>query len=233
MSARLVLGASALLVVASLHAAPAAAQAPPTIQPLKPCYVTASTPAGPQGEPVQITAAGFTPNSRVDLTIDGQPVEGGTGLQVDATGAVTVPQFPAPFVASGSQTFTFTLTEQGNPASTVSASAKSTALGVKVRPKIAKPSDRIRFKGLGFTADEPIYAHYVHKGKLRKTVRMVRKPGECGSFKVHRRQIPIKRPGLGRWIVQFDQSKQYVDPAVAVTPIVYARLFIKLELVRR
>jgi hypothetical protein len=231
MPARLVAGSGALLVVALLHAAPATAQALPTIQPLKPCYVTAGTRKAPTSEPVQISAAGFTPNSQVDLMIDGRLARGGRGLQTDAAGNLPIPPIEAPYVRRGSRAFTVTLTEQGNSANTVSTTAKSTALSVRVRPTTAKPSDRIRFKGLGFTADLPIYAHYLLKGKLRKTVVMARTPGECGSFEVYRRQIPIKRPGLGMWTVQFDQSEQYVDPDV--TAIVYVQLFIRLELVRR
>jgi hypothetical protein len=229
MSPRTLAASSALLIVL---AAPAAAEALPTIQPLKPCYVTAATAQGPQSEGFQVSAAGFTPNSQVDLTIDGLPFEGSQGLQTDAAGSLVLPSLlPAPFVASGSKTFTVTLTEVGNPANTVSTTAKSTALGVTVKPTSARPSQRIRFKGLGFTDAKPIYAHYIHKGKVRKTVRMARKPRACGGFKARRRQIPIKDPGLGKWILQFDQKKRFVDPAV--TPIVYVRLGITIRLVPR
>src|SRR5215207_8421381 len=118
----------------------------------------------------------------------------------------------APYVKRGIEEFTITLTEVGNEANTVSATAKSTALGVSLRPSSAKPSDKVRFEGLGFTNDAPIYAHYLHKGRLRRTVRMAREPRQCGGFRVHRRQIPIRRPGLGDWIVRFDQSKQLTRP---------------------
>jgi hypothetical protein len=216
-----------------LLAAPAAARALPAIQPLKPCYVTADTAQGPQSEGFQVTATGFTPNSKVDLTIDGAPVDGGAALQTDTVGTLSLPNLvPAPFVASGSATFTVTLTEQGNPANTVSTTAKSTALGVTVNPTSARPSQRIRFTGLGFTQEKAIYAHYVHKGKLRKTVRMAREPRECGGFSVRRRQIPIKNPGLGNWIVQFDQYKRFRNPNNPnVEPFVFVRLGIRIRLV--
>src|SRR5215208_1653940 len=167
MSPRTLAGSGALLIAL---AAPAAAQALPTIGPLKPCYVTAATPSGPQSEGVQITAAGFTPNSTVTLTIDGATLPGSEGLQTDTAGNLNLSQLvPAPFVASGSRSFTITLTEDGNPANTVSVTA---------RPQQAPPSDLVRFKGLGFTEDKAIYAHYIYKGKVRKTVRMARTPGE-------------------------------------------------------
>jgi hypothetical protein len=228
MSVRILAGSGALLFAL---AAPAAADAVPTIQPLKPCYVTADTENGPQSEGVQIAAAGFSPNASVDLTIDGAPYPGGQGLKANDLGELPVGSLPAPFVERGRRDFTITLTEQGNPANTASATAKSTALGVDVKPKQARPSDRIRFKGLGFTEAKGIYAHYIYKGKLRKTVRMARKPRSCGGFKVRRRQIPIKRPGLGDWTIQFDQSRRYVDPAE--TAIVYVRLDIRIRRVPR
>jgi hypothetical protein len=218
----------ALLVALAL---PAAAHAVPTLQPLKPCYVTAQTSAGPQSEGVVVTAAGFTPNSKVDLTIDGAPYPGGASLQTGMSGELTIPPVQAPFVAAGSRPFSLTLTEQGNPANTVSATSKSTALGVDVIPRSAAPSDRVRFKGLGFTQDKPIFAHYLRKGKLRKTVRMARRPGECGSFAKRRRQIPISEPRLGLWTVQFDQSRRLVHPAAG--KIVYVRLGIRVRLVPR
>ena len=105
----------------------------------------------------------------------------------------------------------------------MSTTAKSTALGVTVNPASARPSQRVRFKGLGFTQDKPIYAHYIHKGKVRKTVRMARRPRECGGFSARRRQIPIKNPRLGRWTVQFDQYKRFVDPNVEADRLRAAR----------
>jgi hypothetical protein len=226
MSARTLAGIGALLIAL---AAPAAAQAVPTIAPLKPCYVTADTDVGPQSEGVQISATGFTPNSKVDLALDGVPYPAGNGLQTGPAGELTLLEpIPAPFVQRGSRTFTITLTEQGNPANTVSATAKSTALGVAVKPKRSAPSDKVRFKGLGFTEERPIFAHYIYKGKVRKTVRMARRPRECGGFRVRRRQIAVRNPGLGVWTIQFDQSRRFVDPAV--TPIVFVWLKIRVTL---
>src|SRR5919201_654953 len=114
MSRRTLAGGGALLLVASLHVLPATAHAVPTIDPLKPCYVTAD-------------------------------------LQVGQTGELVLARpFPAPFVESGSRSFTITLIEDANPANTASATAQSTALGVTVTPRQARPSQRIRFRGLGF-----------------------------------------------------------------------------------
>ncbi len=227
MSARSLAAGGAL--IAAL-AAPAAAQAAPVIQPLEPCYVTALTSEGQQSEAMQIMAGGFTPNSDVRLTIDGAPVPGGEALKAGLAGELNVPGFPAPFVESGRRPFTVTLTEIDNPANTVSATSESAALGVSLKPETAKPSQRIRFKGLGFTEDRAIWVHYLRKGKLRKSVRMAREPRACGGFRKRRRQFPMRNPRLGKWILQFDQSRQYVDPNV--TAIDFVRLAIRIRLVR-
>jgi hypothetical protein len=207
MSRRPVAVTGALLIALLVPAAAEAAE----IQPLKPCYVTANTPSGPQQEGVAISASGFTPNSTVDLAIDGASV--GTALQTDASGLLNLSasQVKAPFIPEGSRQFTVTLTETTNPANTVSTTSMTTALGVDVKPRQARPSRRIRFKGSGFTGDKPVYAHYVYRNKLRKTVRMARKTTDCGDWTSHRRQIPVDDPGQGNWIVQFDQSKKFRD----------------------
>jgi hypothetical protein len=228
MSARIPAVTGALLIALLV---PASAEAA-TIEPLKPCYVTAGSAAQPQGEPVQIRAAGFTANSKVDLAVDGQPVS--AGLQTDPAGNLSLPnQLAAPFIDSGTREFTVTLTEQSNPTNTVSATAKTTALNLSVKPRRARPSQRIRFKGNGFTARKPVYAHYIYKKKLRKTVRMVRKTGTCGGWTTRKPQIPINEPKPGTWTVQFDQSKKYIDATKPNNTLesVFVRLGISVTLV--
>jgi hypothetical protein len=226
MSPRTLAVAGALLTALAV---PAGARAAVIDPPLKPCYVTVGEAPGEQ-ESVTFRASGFTPNSRVDLVLDGLPVPGGVALQTDANGALgalTALSIPAPYLAAGSRDFTISLTEQGNPASTATATAKTTALGITVEPQSAKPSSRIHFRGNGFTGRNRVYAHYLYRGKLRKTVRMAKPKGPCGSWKAHKRQIPVPNPGTGRWIVQFDQLKRYVEPPAI--PSVYVRLTIRVR----
>ena len=237
MHARVVAVAGGLL---TLLLVPAAAQAVPTLEPMKPCYVTARVgpgEAGKQGEPVMLRAAGFTPDSRVTLTMTmGATTFPSTAdLQVDAMGQLVVPEFPAPFVGRGTQPFAVTLTEQapGNTANTVTGNALTSALGVSVQPQQARPSQRIRFKGLGFTADKPVYAHYTFRGKERRRVRLVNRPGTCGAWSVRRPQFPMKSPSQGRWVIQFDQSKRYVNGTTGRLASVFVRLQINVKLVPR
>jgi hypothetical protein len=199
----------ALLIAA---AAPAAAPGA-TLAPLKPCYVT----AGGKSEGVDLRASGFTPNAKVDLAIDGQPVVGAQGLQADGAGALGAigapPQAAAPFVRTGSRPFSLTLTEHGNPANVATGTSRVVALGVSVKPRRARPSRRIRFRGAGFTDPKGVYAHYLYGGKVRATVRLARNPGRCGRWQTRAPQIPLRDPAIGLWTVQFDQSRRYLDPS--------------------
>jgi hypothetical protein len=222
--------AGALLVALAV---PASAQAVPTIEPLKPCYVTAGTAKKPQGEPVMINAQGFTANSKVDLTVNGAPLKGSTGLQVGETGLLTLPPFPAPFVRQGPEDFTVTLAERDNAVNTVTATAKSTRLGVRIRPRSARPSERIRFEGSGFTGEQPVYAHYTRNGRQVARVRMVRRTGECGAWSARRQQFPMEEPTPGTWVVQFDQSKKYRDGRRGKLDSVYVRVRFSVTLVPR
>jgi hypothetical protein len=214
-------------VLLATLAVPSAAQAAPTLlDPLKPCYATAGTAEDPQVEGIMVRATGFTPNAKVDLTLDGKPVPGGDRLQTYADGtlgAFSPVEVPAPYIARGTRRFTLTLTEVDNPANVLTATAKTTALKVSVRPRSASPSSRVRFSGSGFTAPRPVYAHYVHysrnpyrvagqTGDLMRTVRIERPAGDCGAFRVRRRQIPVRDPRVGFWLIQFDQSRRYASP---------------------
>jgi hypothetical protein len=208
MSPRTLAVSGALLIALAV---PAGAQAAVTIDPLsKPCYVTADTDAGRVGETIVVRAHGFSQNAVVDIAFDGEVRY--AGVQVDANGELGVlspARVDAPFIKRGSRDFTMTITEQGNPANTATVTGRRVALDVRIKPKQAFTTDRIRFRGGGFTLDKPVYAHYVYKGKLRKTVRMARNPNKCGEWTKRAQQIPVADPGKGIWTVQFDQVKKY------------------------
>jgi hypothetical protein len=205
--------AGALLVAL---AAPASAQAVPTIEPLRPCYATAGTQKKPVGEGVVVRAQGFTPNSKVDLTLNGEFLGGSQGLQVNEAGLLTLDkfEFPAPFARKGApQDFEVRVAEQGNPANVAVAVARTVRLDVAMRPRSARPSSKVRFKGSGFLEEgRPVFAHYLYRGKPRRTVRLAEATGPCGTWTARAPQIPVRNPSLGRWRVQFDQSKRYVNP---------------------
>jgi hypothetical protein len=196
--------------LAALALLPATAQAA-AIAPLKPCYISVTNPPGSNPptlrEPLDVAGSGFTAGSLVDLSFDGTVDR---TVQADAAGNLPPQVLASPYQAKGQGTFTLTAAERGNPANAVSAPSRKVALALSLKPKKAKPSRRIRFKGSGFTAQKAVWAHYLYKGKVRKTVRLVKRiKNPCGTFSVKRKQIPIKRPKLGVWRLQVDQQKRY------------------------
>jgi hypothetical protein len=207
------LPATALLVLAL--AAPASAA--PVMAPLHACYASDGT-APAQRETVSVLASGFTPAAHVDLLIDGQFQTSG---RADINGAVAA-KVPAPFQGIGQRQFTLTLQEQENTTNFVTASSLVTNLSVTLRPKRARPSRKVRFNGRGFIKDAPVFGHYVFGGKVRKTIRLAHRPVQpCGIFHAKRRQIPVKHPATGTWLLQVDQQRRYSPhPASNVQPVI-------------
>jgi hypothetical protein len=193
--------------LAALALLPATAQAA-ALAPLKPCYISVTQPTGSKiTEPLDLAGNGFTAGSLVDVSFDGRLDR---TIQADAAGNLPPQILQSPYQAKGQGTFTLTAAERGNPANTVALPSRTTALTLKLKPKRARPSARIRFKGAGFTAQKAVWAHYLYKGKVRKTVRLVKRiKNPCGTFSVKRKQIPIQRPKLGVWRLQVDQQKRY------------------------
>jgi hypothetical protein len=112
---------------------------------------------------------------------------------------------------------------------TATATSRVTALALRLKPQRAAPSRRVRFIGSGFTDGPMVYAHYVRKGKHRKTVELGAPQGPCGRISAKRRQIPVKRPALGRWTLQVDNQPTYsAEPAG-----VFVRLAITVRRVAR
>ena len=212
MRLRLIVATSALLLGPIGSAAAA-----PVLEPLKPCYQSLGEDLR-QRETIELRAHDFTPLGTVDVLIDGKPAL--TGGTVDAFGAIKA-SVSVPYQADGERTFSVTLTERENPANTVTATAMVSDLTVALRPKEARSSSRVRFRGRGFTGPSAVYGHYLQvrpdgTRRLRRTVRLARPAGTCGTFEVRRRQIPLQRPRTGLWVLQVDQQRDYApDPASA------------------
>lgn len=194
---------AAVLVAAGALALPGAA-AGATFSAVKPCYVSASTPA-PQSEPIALAGSGFTPSSRVDIDVGGARQV--TGAPVDAAGNLAPLSLSSPFVRSGEQRFAITATEQGAAAPAAVVESRATALDASIS-RTDYTFQKARFRGRGFTGQGRVYAHYRFRDKTRKTISF-RPKGPCGTFRGRRPQIPVKRPRNGEWVVQFDQQRTY------------------------
>jgi hypothetical protein len=208
--------------VAAALLLPQAAQAA-TLAPLGACYrsVDAQT-----RESVPVRGSGFTPGETVTVSIDGVVVR--DDVTVLSTGEV-VGAVQAPYQASGERAFTLTVTENNQPANTASTPSRVTALDLRLSPRRAAPSKRVRFLGRGFTDGTAVYAHYVRGGKHRRTVSLGAPRGACGTVNVKRRQIPISKPRTGRWTLQVDNAPDYSSAPAGV----FVRLAITVRKVLR
>jgi hypothetical protein len=209
-----------LLAAAAALLAPQSAQGA-AVAPLGTCYRSVDV---NKRETVPVVASGFTPGEQVEVAIDGQRVNVRVGEEVRESVTVLPDgsiqgSVPAPYQASGQRPFTLTVTQIGQPANTDSADSRVAALGIRLKPRNAAPSKRVRIRGLGFTDGDMVYAHYVRKKKVRKTIKLGAPKGPCGRISVRRRQIPVRRPALGRWIMQVDNSPAYSPTPVGVSAI--------------
>jgi hypothetical protein len=121
-----------------------------------------------------------------------------------------------PYETSGQRPFSVSVTERANPGVAVSTTSLVTALTFELRPPQAPPSRRVRFLGRGFVEQATVWGHYVFRGQVRRTVRLGHPQGDCGTFDVRRRQIPVPRPRTGRWTLQVDQQRVYATPPDSV-----------------
>jgi hypothetical protein len=203
---------SVIAALCLLAGAPATAGAATWTAPLARCFVSVG--AVPQERQlVTVGAAGFTPLKPVDVLVDGAPAIGDDGQPIafvaDPAGQVGG-NVRAPYQPSGERAFGISVKEQANPANAITVISQVTALDVTLTPAEAPASRRVRFTGRGFIKAAPVWGHYLFKGKVRKTVRLARRPADaCGTFSVKHRQIPIFRPHTGRWILQVDQQHVY------------------------
>jgi hypothetical protein len=195
-------------VVAALLLLPGAAHAA-TLTPIKACYVTSTDEVTGtiRQEPIEFSGSGFAPSALIDIAVDGTVKR---TVQADPAGNLPAQALDAPYRRKGQREFRLTATDQANPANTVEAVSNVTAFDVSIKPSTAAPSSRVRFAGRGFTPPGSVYGHYLYRGHVRKTVRLSKSPAApCGTFKVKRRQIPVKNPRLGQWTLQIDQEKKY------------------------
>ncbi len=200
-------------VPAILLAALSAAAYPvstPSLDPLKLCYVTVQTGMDAyETESVRVAGRSFTPGSTVDISVDDEVAV--SGVPIGPDGILPEGYVSSPYILRGDRVFSLTAAERGRDGRSVTLESLVSPLVVRATPKRARPTKKIRFRGRGFTERASLFAHYIRRGKLRKTVRLKKTTsGACGTFNVKRRQFPF-RPGKGTWRVQFDQHRKLTD----------------------
>jgi hypothetical protein len=217
-------------IVALLVAAPTAAAA--EIQVDRPCYADPSQ----RADTIALTGSGFAPNAAYQVLLDGQPLQGGTG-NADASGAIAG-SLAAPSLGSstgGSRyQHSYSLTAQdasgGGPTATFAVSK----LFATFRPTSGNPKTlKVRFALYGFglagDAAPTIYLHYVApNGKLKKTYRLGKGRGPCGSLKTSLRRLFPFSAGRGAWNLQFDTSRAY-KPGLSTSPFLFYTLGVTVK----
>ncbi len=96
-------------------------------------------------------------------------------------------------------------------------SSRVTALAVRLRPRAARPTSIVKWRGRGFTSPGPVFVHYVKDGEVRSTVRVATPRGPCARIRARRAQFPF-RPSLGACVLQVDQQRAFAP--IPATPFV-------------
>ena len=162
---------------------------------------------------VTVNGTGFGAGRPYAVTLDGTALAGG-GATTDANGAVqgAIPP-PALDVTEMERIFKVGVQSDDLSAETLFTVTRFAA-DFTPSTRVA-PNSMVRFSvyGFGLAAPNPdVYLHYVSPaGRLRKTVRLGRAQGQCGSISrtALRRLFPFAAPARGKWQLQFDTSKTY------------------------
>jgi hypothetical protein len=192
------LALAAVAGAAATLAAPALAEAAAVglLQPQKACYRS--------GEQVGVGGSGYTPNTGVTITADGQALRSGPTADPNGNfaGNLTVGQ------RRGSKLKTYAFTDQSNPANTAALPPlRVSALSVTLRPRNGRPNRLFRIRARGFTTGSRLYAHVVRRG-YRRNIRLGRLRGACHTLATRRRLFTSGLP-TGIYTVQFDSRRRY------------------------
>jgi hypothetical protein len=193
----------AVLVVVLL-AVPASASAVPVIQTDRACYLDT-----PQTT-VTVTGNGFAPYTSYAASLDDQPLGSST---TNGQGAMQAAIKPSA-LAGDEHERTFTVQVAADqPATTTFSVTRFLATFTPATGDATRLQVRFSAFGFGLSGGTPdIYLHYVTPGgRLKKTVRLGRGQGPCGSIEqtAKRRLFPFRHPVNGKWRLQFDTSKTY------------------------
>ena len=173
---------------------------------------------------VTVSGTGFTPARPYTVTLDGAPLSSAT-TATDANGAMQGAINPPALGAKEQErAYKVSVATDAESASTVFTVTRFLADFTPATR--VTPTSRVRFSVYGFGLASPnpdVYLHYVRPdGRLRKTIRLGRAQGQCGSIRRTARRVlfPFANPRRGRWQLQFDTSNRY-RKGVAGAPFLF------------
>ena len=193
---------------ATAHGALGAAAAP-SVTSSRACYVNTSSLAK-----ITITGAGWTPGHSVQLV--SSDLFATATVAADGTFTATTDAPPLITTDPAAKTELVTVTDQGDSSTGAAATGQSATsrfqianLAVATRPQQASPRRRVTFRFSGFAPGRPVYAHYVHSGRVVATQRFGRATGACGLLQHRALLFPGGHPRYSSYTVQFDDAKRY------------------------
>jgi hypothetical protein len=205
---------------AALLSTAAVAHAAPSVSVEKPCYS--------EGQEMVLSGQGFDPSSELSLDLT---------LTTQQSGAHRTETFPESSDASGVFDASFTtpslmadqddteqidITVSDAQHHAASASSKLSIIDAYVAPwesHKANPRKKATFEGWGFgtVGGKKLYAHYVRKGKLRKTVAVGTLTGPCGNISKRMRQFPFRPVKAGTYRIDLDATKKWPNNSPGYT----------------
>ena len=191
-------------ILASLTvAAPAFGQgATLTADPEQACYR--------EEDRIFLIGSGFTPNTGLDFSRDGQPLEPVEPILADAAGDLRV-GLKLSGMLSEQRRFSYMVTDSLNPLNEAGVELLVTATEVMLTPQRGAPNRRLKIAARGFFGGRTLYAHILRDRSRRvRTLRVGRVRGACRTVTARRRLFPAGTPP-GRYSIQFDTSRRYRD----------------------
>jgi hypothetical protein len=180
------------------------AQSAQTISVAPGCYVNDNPMTG---TPIVVAGSGWTAGDDVEITgagVDGSATVGPQGtFSQTITGPILLTENPA------EQRFTLRASDETTGTGSATTTINVANLAVATRPAEAPFTKKVSFSFSGFREGRPIYAHYLHNGKVVATQRFGTAAGPCGMLKARRLQYPGGHPRRDSYVVQFDDSKRY------------------------
>jgi len=206
-----------MLALGVLAAGPAAAQAIPQIQVDRDCYLDTVANGSRVAPRISLSGKEFTPGGQYQISVDGQPLSGGTGT-FDGAGAF-IGTFSTSALAAfdlHQKTWTVRVDEGTNTASTT---FRTSDIFADFTPNRGNPSAlKVRWKAYGFklaqadpTINPVVYLHYIRpSGKRKLTVKLGIAKGACGQLAptAKRRLFPFNAE-RGLWKLQVDTNKTF------------------------
>jgi hypothetical protein len=175
------------------------------------CYVI----AGKNAPPMSFTGSGYTPGDPVRILSDDGTVD--TSVKADSQGHIAGrADAPTPFFATpGAKKIGLAAKDQTPTGNTITArtTVNITELGwehgsTKRRPGLGALTETTNWSFSGFQPGEPIFGHYLYRGKQVALARFGRAQPPCGTLKVRARLDPAT-PHHASFSIQYDDSHHY------------------------